>query len=255
MYARRWIPLAALLCGTAARAQTADQIVQKVLEADPWGMSGAEVTARAIIKDANGSVRQLEFNGRSRRHDPPLSKSIVRFRAPADLTGVGFLQVQRRDGDDERFLYMPELKRSRRIGGNTRSNSFMGTDFSYADVDRRDVRNSKATSKGDENVGRFACFHLELIPNGADAQYARLEMWVRKDNFVPLKLLMYNKAGVLLKTLLTQEVRRVQGRWFITRSLMQNHADSRTTELLIEDVKPRDDIPDGEFTVLNLERS
>lgn len=244
------------MCSTArAQSVTPDQIVAKVLEADPWGLAGAEVSARAIIKDANGSVRQLEFNGRSRRYAPPLSKSLVRFRSPADLAGVGFLQIQHKDGDDERFLYMPELKRSRRIAGNTRSNSFMGTDFSYADIDRRDVRNSKATAKGDENVGRFPCFHLELVPSSSDAQYARLEMWVRKDNFVPLKLLMYNRAGVLVKTLLTQEVRRVQGRWFITRSLMQNHADSRQTELVIEDVKPRDDIPESEFTVLNLERN
>ena len=66
---------------------------------------------------------------------------------------------------------------------------------------------------------------------------------------------MYNKAGVLLKTLLTQEIRKISGRWFITRSLMTDHQESRSTELVIEKITSRQDIPDGEFTVRNLEKS
>ena len=236
------------------QAPNANTIVQKVQDSDPWGFSGSEVAARAIIKDSGGTTRTLAFTSRSRRHDPPLSKGILRFSAPADLAGVGFLQIQNRDADDQRFLFLPEIKRSRRIAGNSRTQAFVGTDFNYADLDRRDLRNSQAAIKGEEPIGKFPCWRLEVVPRSADAVYARLELWVRKDNSVPLKWQMYSKSGVLLKTLVAEEVKRVSGRWYITRSLMTNHQESRSTELLLDKVTPRDDIPDDEFTVRNLEK-
>lgn len=232
-----------------------DEIIKQVLNTDAWGLGDAEVAARAVIKDGRGGARELRFTGRSRRYAPPLTQSLIRFTAPADVAGVGFLQIQRADNDDDRHLFLPELGKSRRVAGNTRSGAFMGTDFSYADLDRRDLREGAAALKGEEAIGKLPCYRLEVTPKRSDSPYARVEMWVRTDNFVPLKTLMYSRGGVLLKTLLTQEVRRVEGRWYLTRSLMTNHADGRTTELFIDSVKPRTDIPDDEFTVRNLEKT
>src|SRR5262245_13916423 len=131
---RFWLLLAVLLTSSFAAAETpslsADQVVARVLESDPWGLNGGEITASVVLTDKRGSRRELAFVAASRQHDPPLSKSLVRFSSPPDLAGAGFLQIQHRDGDDDRYLYLPALKRSRRISGNSRSNAFMGTDFS-----------------------------------------------------------------------------------------------------------------------------
>ncbi len=252
---RSLVALALLLAPSGALADpSAREILDKVLESDSFGLSSADVRARAVVKDDLGSKRELSFSGRSRKYAPRLSRSILRFSAPADINGVGFLQLQKKDGDDDRHLFLPELKKSRRISGKMRGNAFMGTDFNYADLDRRDMRDASATSKPDENLGKFACHHLDVQPTGADAVYARLEVWVRKDNMVPLKTLMFNKAGVLLKTLQTQELKRIKGRWFITKSLMTNHAERRTSELSLEEITPREDAIDEEFTVRNLEK-
>ena len=239
---------------TAAAPISAEEIIRQILNTDAWGLGEAEVSARAIIKDDRGSRRELAFTTRSRRHAPPLTKSLVRFRAPADIAGVGFLQIQKAD-DDDRHLFLPELGKARRIAGNTRGSAFMGTDFTYADLDRRDLREGTAVLKGEEALGKFPCYHLELVPKRSDSPYARLEIWVRTDNFVPLKTVMYNRAGVLLKTLMTQELRRIEGRWFLTRSLMTDHSAGRTTELILDSVQPKTDVPDDEFTVRNLEKS
>jgi outer membrane lipoprotein-sorting protein len=246
-----------LLAGraTAAAAEPSPrEVLDHVLEADPWGLSGAIISAHIVVRDRGGATRELDFSGRSRRYAGLLSKGLVRFTAPADVAGVGFLQIQSKDGEDDRFLYLPELKRSRRISGSNRSQSFMGTDFSYADLDRRDLRQALAESRGDEAVARFACWHLAVTPSRADAPYARAELWVRKDNFLPLKMQMYSRSGALLKTLTTQEVRRIGGRWFISRSTMVSHEEGRQTELTIRQIEPRGDLPDGEFTVRNLEK-
>ncbi len=240
--------------GAGAAEPSPREILDHVLEADPWGLSGAVISARAVVRDRSGATRELAFTGRSRRYDGILSKGIVRFSAPADVTGVGFLQIQSKSGDDDRFLYLPELKRARRITGSNRGQSFMGTDFSYADLDRRDLRAAAAEAHGDETLAKYPCWRISVKPSGADAAYARAELWVRKDNFLPLKMEMYSRSGALLKTLTTQEVRRIGGRWFITRSTMVSHEAERQTELTILQLDPRTDLADGEFTVRNLEK-
>ena len=245
-----------LLVATAragAAPPTAAEVLARVLDVEPWGLADAEVQARATLTDKRGSSSTLAFSSRSRRYDPPLAKSLVRFSEPSDLAGAGFLQVQKKDGDDDRFLFLPELKASRRISGNLRSNAFMGTDFSYADLDRRDLRDGTATLGADETLGKYDCYRLSVVPRGA-SQYKRIEMWVRKDNFLPLQSEMYDRSDKLLKTMAAKEVKRIAGRWFITRSLMTNHKEQHSTDLTLETVTPRSDLPDEEFTTRVLEK-
>jgi Outer membrane lipoprotein-sorting protein len=248
------VSLTVLTAGASTAAPSAQEVVAKVLDADPFGLAGAGVTAHLLLKDKTGATSTLAFTGRSTRYDPPFSKSIVRFTAPPDLAGAGFLQVQKRTGDDDRFLFLPELKRSRRISGSLRSSSFMGTDFAFADLDRRDFREAELTSKPDDEVGKYVCFRVDVAPKRSDSPYAKLEAWIRKDNFLPLKLQQYDHTGVLIKTFTAQEVRRIDGSWFITKSRMLDHAHAHTTDLLIDAVAPLKTVPDDEFTVRNLEK-
>jgi hypothetical protein len=238
----------------AEGAPTAQELVTQFLDSDPWGLGGAVLTAHAKLTDKRGSTSELVFTARSRRHDPPYSKSMVRFSAPADLAGAGFLQIQNRGADDDRFLFLPELKRSRRISGNLRGNSFMGTDFSFADLDRRDFRESRATSKPEENIGKFPCFHIESIPTRSDSPYGAVEVWLRKDNLLPLKMVMYDHAHVLMKTFTSLEVKRISGHWYVTKSKMEDPVHSHSTDLVLTDIAPATDIPDEDFTVRNLEK-
>lgn len=233
---------------------TAESIVAKLLDGDPWGMGGAELSARLTLKDKAGLTQTLAFTARSRKHDAPFAKSLVRFSAPADLAGAGFLQIQNRTGDDDRYLFLPEIKRARRISGNLRGNSFMGTDFSFADMDRRDLREGKATLKGEENIGKFPCYRLDIVPTRSDSPYSHFEVWVRQDNYVPLKMELYDRANVRLKTFSTLEVRRVEGHWYVTKSLMVDNVHSHSTQLVIESIVPRTDIADEDFTVRQLEK-
>lgn len=254
-----WLALAALLATSAASAETApalnaDQIVARVLESDPWGLNGAEIKALVTLTDKRGSVRKLSFVAASRMHDPPLTKSIVRFLSPPDLNGAGFLQIQHQDREDDRYLFLPALKRSRRISGNLRANAFMGTDFSFADLDRRDIRDSQATLLPGEKIGSLACYVLDLFPQRSDAQYSQIQLWVRKDNFLMLRTKMYDKARVHLKTFEAREIRRVSRRWYISKSLMTNHRNNHSTLLELQSIVTNAQVPDEEFSVRALER-
>lgn len=246
---------AAAPAAPAASAMTASQIVSKVVESDPWGMGGAEVNAKAVVTEKSGKSRSLVFDAKSRRTAPPLGKSVLTFSAPADVAGMKFLQIQNSSSDDERYLYTPDLKRSRRIAGSNRNDSFMGTDFSYADMDGRDLRGSSSVLKADENIGKFECFHLVATPTNSDAIYGKYELWVRKDNFVPLKEIMFDKAGSPVKTYMSREIQKHGGKWFITASKMTDNTSGRVTELSLDKIDRREDIPMDNFSVRALEKN
>ena len=232
---------------------TAPQIIEKLLDNDAWGSSGAVVKARIVVKTASGAAREMAFSSKSRKAGPRLTKSLLRFTAPADLAGQAFLQVEKADGDDDRFLWIPELKKSKRIAGASRKGSFSGTDFSYADMDRRDLRDGTAKLLGTEKVGKFDCYHLEVTPKG-DSPYAKIEVWARTSDYIPMKTVALGTNGQPLKTIESKESKKVEGKLFITRSLVTNHVENRTTELTLDDIKPTDTIGDDEFTSRALEK-
>ena len=126
--------------------------------------------------------------------------------------------------------------------------------YSYADLDRRELRYGVSTLGGDEPMDGAPCWRVEVSPSAKEAPYARIELWVRKDNYVPLQWRMYARSGALLKTLLAQEVRQMEARWFITRSRMTNHAQHRTTELFLDEIRTDRKASPEEFTVRNLEK-
>jgi hypothetical protein len=243
------LPLVFVLC-----APNADELIKKTLDTDPLGLFDAVVSARIIIKDKKGASSTLSLTSSSKRYDGQLSKSLVRFSAPADLAGAGFLQVQKKQGDDDRFLFLPELKKSRRIGGNLRSNAFMGTDFSYADIDNRDLRESKATLIDEPMIGKVATYHLMVTPNHAEALYGKIELWVRKDDFIVIRQVSFDKANVMLKTLEIKELKKLGKNTYVTRCMMTNHVDSHTSEYFLDKVNASTGLDDGEFTTRNLEK-
>jgi len=135
-------------------------------------LSGASIVAHATLTDRSGAKSELAFTSRSKRLGPGLAESVVRFSAPPELAGAGFLQIQKKDGDDYRFRFLPDLKRSRRISGTLRSNAFMGTDLSFADLDRRDLREATVKLTGNETIEKWDCYVLDVVPKRQDSQYS-----------------------------------------------------------------------------------
>jgi hypothetical protein len=247
--------LAATFAAPVARAAepTAGHVIDRVLDTDAWGASGAIVKARLVVRSAGGAPREIAFTSKSKKATGHLTKSVLRFSAPADLAGQSFLQVEKGDGDDDRFLWIPELKKSKRIAGASRKATFSGTDFTYADMDRRDLRDGTAKLVGTEMLGKIECYHVDVTPKG-DSPYGHVEVWARTTDFVPMKTVGFGANGKPLRTIETKEARKIEGKLFITRTLATNHAEGRTTELVLDSIQPTDSIPEDEFTTRALEK-
>ncbi len=231
---------------------TADQIIQKMMKQDAFGWDDAEFAWRMIL--SSGSQRSERAVETLQRRTKGKAQSVVRFRSPPDVAGTAFLMLERDGGESEQYIYLPGLKRTRRIVGREREGSFMGSDFSYADFDRRDFRDATNKRLPDEDIGGVKTFVIESMPKkGAEASYSKIETWLRQDNYLPLRNKWYDKGGKLLKTFYAKRIRTIEGRPVIVEMQVVNKQNGHTTEIVVDHLQSKKDLPDADFTPTALE--
>jgi len=246
--------LAVLLAAGAAAAKepTADQIVDDMIAADPLGYGGAEARiVMALVNNRNQEQKRkvVMFS----RKDGDTRRLFLRFLSPSDIAGTSFLGIDDH-GDRIQHLYMPAMAKTRRISSSQRNASFVGTDFSYADLDNRDIDDSTKKRLADEQVGGQDCWVVEVVPTDAGSDYARLQLWIAKANHLPLRIRYWGKNGTEIKRFTVQEVKKVESRWLITESKMVDLKREHTTVFKVTEVTLKKDIDLEQFTVRALER-
>ncbi len=244
------LAVAALVTPGAARAEgpSADEIAKKTLEHDTFGFEGSQIKARLVLFEADGRTQERAFEGISKKGADNLIRSVIRFTGPATIAGTSFLMVQHQGAPDEQHIYLPRMKTTRRIGGTgEREGSFMGSDFSYADLERKDLREATYARLPDEPVGKDPCFHLEATPKTQSA-YAKLSLWIRQRDFIPLRVQMFDKDGKLLKTTFTRRIKDVDGKPVVTETHTENAQTNHKTDLVIDEIQFKPDLSDALFT-------
>jgi uncharacterized protein len=202
----------------------------------------------------NTTIIKLQPNGVD-------SKFLVRFSAPADIKGTGFLQIEHSEGDDDQWIYLPALKKSRRLVANNKKDSFVGSDFSYGDISLPKVDLYRHTLVRSERTNDIDCYVIESIPVNdavrANSGYSRKLAWIRSDNFFEQKVEYYDLGGRLLKT---QQVDRIQkvdvekNRWFAQHREMINHQTGHRTVIDGDNLDANPVIGDDLFSTRYIER-
>ena len=189
------------------------------------------------------------------------SKFLVRFTTPPDVAGTGLLQIEHSDGDDDLWIYLPALKKSRRLVASNKKDSFVGSDFSYGDIALPKVDQYKHTVRGTEVVDGHQCFVVESIPATdvvrSNSGYARKVTWVRADNFLETKVEYYDLANRLYKTQRVgghQAIASQPGKWFALEREMTNHQTGHRTLLVTTKLDGAVTIGDDVFSTRTLER-
>ena len=232
---------------------SASEIARRTLRADAFGWEGAKTQLRMALigKDGKRQERSMEVVARK---DKGLLQTRVRFSAPQELAGTAFLMREQAGGASEQYVYLSGLKRTRRIVGREREGSFMGSDFTYADMQRVESKYAHEQRKPDENVGDAPCYVIEsTIDAASGSPYAKIVTWVRKSDFVALRTRFFDKAGKLVKTLYARKVRDLEGKPVVVEARMQSE-NGHVTELFIDSMERRNDLSDALFTPGALER-
>jgi hypothetical protein len=170
--------------------------------------------------------------------------ALSRFSLPASVAGVAFLTIEGGKGEaDDISLYLPRLKRVRKVAKTERGKAFMDTDFSYADIASNGARDEDNKRMPDDKVEGRDCIVL-LGKGGEDSPYGEVKLWVDKQTWVPMKAEYADKSGKPFKRYRTLKLKAFKDRTIAAQSVMENlQAGTKTemTVLKLEDAATSDD--------------
>lgn len=233
---------------TSVYAQDANGIIKKARDR----IDADTVSSRSqMILESKGKVTSERLLDQYSSDTSDGTRTIIVFQKPATVAGTRFLTMEKKNSDDDRWIFLPSLGKVRRIAASEGSGSFMGTDLSYDDISStdRDVSLDTHTLLREETLSGKACHVIESIPVDKDYQYSKMISWIDKENFVAWKIELYGKNGELLKILEVLETAVVQSRITPMRTRMTTVADETSTTINVKIMKYDDPIPEGVFTV------
>ncbi len=231
----------------ADEALTARDILLKARERQFPKNSVSDLTMVLINKRGHKRVRKLLTKRKDYGNGE--AKSVAYFLSPADVKGTAFLVWEHDDKPNDVFIYLPALKKIRRIASEQKHQSFMGSDFSYADMENRDVDDSTHRILSEETLEGRPCWVIESIPKPeSDSEYGKLITWVSKEDFVPYQVEFYDKKGKLFKVMKVLKAGKVGDQILALDFTMENVQKKHKTEIRLDNIKLNQDISDSEFT-------
>ncbi|MFN3323605.1 MAG: outer membrane lipoprotein-sorting protein [Bryobacteraceae bacterium] len=241
-----------LLFGAAlAWSQEARQIVEESQKRSRADSQRYEGTLRVI--DARGKITEKRWVY-DRLGAAGRSKAILRFTAPAEVKGVALLIHNQTDRASDQWMWTPAINRERRIAFQDRSTRFFGTDFSFEDLEERDVDQFHYRMIGEETVDGAACWLIESRPKETkSSQYTSSRLWIRKSDYVFARIESYVKDK-LVRRLKYSDIENVQGiRTARTLEMEDLRRNSRTI-LTLEKLQYNIPMKEENFTLQTLRR-
>jgi len=202
--------------------------------------------AKGTIADKRWTIERLGSHG--------TSKMVLRFTAPAEVKGVALLVVNHPDRASDQWMWTPAIERDRRIALQDRSTRFFGTDFSFEDLEERDVDQFEYSLAGEEAVDGAACWRVEPIPKESkSSQYTRSLVWIRKDNYTPARTENYVRTQVV-RRLTYSDIQNVQGIWTARRLEMSDLRRGSRTRLTLDRLEYNLPMKEEDFTLQAIRR-
>jgi hypothetical protein len=239
---------------------SADEIMKRNYRATKF--DGAEEITTLIIYNARGDKRVRKMAVVSKLYDNgETEKRLIRFIEPADVKGTGLLTYDYERKDDDVWFYMPALRKTRRIVSSEKAKSFMGSEFSYADITPSPVEDFHHKLLRTETVRGVDCWVIETVPKTDEVAeengFSKKINYIAKQDYLSRKAIYYDLDEQLHKELLGSDVKEVDTKKHKYRHmymLMVNKQDGRRSEVKVSTIRLRLDIPDEYFTTRYLER-
>jgi len=234
-----------------ALAQDPRSIVEQAQKQATSMSQRYEGTLRVIDEKSKITEKRWQFD-RIGSHGE--SKSVLRFIAPAEVKGVALLVVNHPDKSSDQWMWTPAIARERRIALQDRSTRFFGTDFSFEDLEERDVNQFDYRFLAEETVDGAACWKIESKPRQTKvSQYTHSHVWVRKDNHVFVQIENYKKTQ-LVRRAKYSDIARVQNIWTAQSIEMLDLGRKSRTILKIEKLQSNIPMKDDDFTLQAIRR-
>lgn len=248
-----------LLSGTHAIAETPEEKGLAIaVDSDKANSGWADQTSELvmILKNKQGDEAQREIRNRSLEVEGDGDKSMSIFDTPADVKGTSFLSFTHALKPDDQWLYLPALKRVKRISSRNKSGPFMGSEFAYEDLTSQEVEKYTYKWLKDETLDGKETHVIERYPAYKHSGYKRQIVWLDKGHLQPLKVEFYDRKDSLLKTLKQIDYKEyLPGIFRADRFEMINHQTGKSTTLLWSNYKFKNGLTDRDFDKNSLKRA
>ncbi|OLQ88152.1 outer membrane lipoprotein-sorting protein [Vibrio panuliri] len=196
-----------------------------------WGDSLSQM--EMILTDAQGASSTRLMRLKSLEVDDDGDKGLTIFDQPRDVKGTAFLNHSHIAEPDDQWLYLPALKRVKRISSRNKSGPFMGSEFSYEDLSSFELEKYRFKLLKQEEFAQVNSYVLEQIPTDKYSGYSKQITWLDAEHYRPLKVEFYDRRGALLKTLTFSEYHQYLNQyWRAHKMVMVNHLSGKRTELI-----------------------
>jgi len=212
------------------------------------GYNSSLSTTTMILKNAQGveNIRQLEFK---KIEGIDGDKSLLTFLYPDDLKGTKLLSFEVIGSDDKQWLYLPSLKRVKRISSRNKSGSFMASEFSYEDISSQNYKNYSYSGEAEEVIkDGIKYFKVTRIPIDANSGYSKQIIWVEKDSYLARYGDYYDKQDRLLKQINFSEYKVIDGIQRIVRVNIENVQNGKSSSLTWDEDAINSGITSGEIS-------
>lgn len=245
--------LFAVLLAGGAYAQTPEEKGFEIAarsDRSDRGFGDSLVELRMVLRNAKGqeSKRVMEQRVLEVTDENVGDKSLVVFKSPADIDGTALLSHAKILDPDDQWLFLPALKRVKRISSKNKSGPFVGSEFAFEDFTALELRKYDYKFIGTEACGEFTCDIVERTPRYEFSGYTKQISWVDQEVFQVRKVDYYDRKDALLKTLTFEEYREYDnGVWRSHLLKMVNHQTGKSTDLIFSEFQFKTGVTNKDF--------
>eukprot|EP00919_Chromeraceae_sp_WS-2016_P068787 GHVR01162791.1.p1 GENE.GHVR01162791.1~~GHVR01162791.1.p1 ORF type:complete len:267 (+),score=18.76 GHVR01162791.1:138-938(+) len=253
--------IALLLLLSLAQAAIAQDSQQKGLEvaqaAKDYDKGFTDFTAQMTmtLKNKSGDTSTRFIRIRTLEVENDGDKSLSIFDEPADVKGTAMLTYTHGLEPDDQWLYLPALKRVKRISSRNKSGPFMGSSFAFEDLGSQEVEKYSYNYLREEACGEWTCHVIERFPEYEHSGYTRQVVWIDNQGFRMVKAEFYDRKKSLLKTLVASDFQQFLGHYWRPGSMyMENHQTGKSTLLEWSDYQFKTGLSERDFRSQTLKR-
>jgi len=248
---------------TNSFAETAEEkglMIAKLVDSHDQGWGDTSVSMKMILRNRQGEESKRAIRLKSLEMDGDGDKGLTIFDNPRDVKGTAFLSFSHYIKPDDQWLYLPALKRVKRISSANKSGPFMGSQFAFEDLASFEVEKYSYKYINEQklilNKINYDVIVIENYPLYKNSGYTRQVVWIDKNRYIPLKIEFYDRKNDLLKTLTFEDYKQYLGKyWRAHNQMMKNHQNGKTTALTFTDYKFRNGFTERDFERNSLKRA
>lgn len=213
----------------------------------------AELTMRIVNTQGSESLRKLDIKTMEGIEEG--DKTITIFTFPKDIRGSGFLTHTKKTASDDQWLYLPSIKRVKKIASKNKRSPFFGSEFAFEDLASQEVEKYTYTYLKDDVLDGLDTYVIQRTPNDPQSAYSKLVVWMDKADLQIRKIDYYDRKDALLKTLVATDYKLYENKFWRASNLhMVNHQNKKQTFLQWDNYRFKTGLKEGDLEQSALQR-